>query len=73
MKIRCSTLGLMAALVAGGASALPITTGDVTATLEIRLGPFHYMVAALLLLTALVHLALAARAARSPATPQEPA
>lgn len=36
--------------------------GDETATLAIRLGPFHYMVATMLLLTALVHLALAWRA-----------
>lgn len=39
--------------------------GDVTATLEIRLGPFHFMVAAMLALTALVHLVLAWRAARA--------
>ena len=70
---------LTAAILAGAAwvvterAGRTMEYGDVTATLEIRLGPFHYMVAALLLLTALVHLALAARAARSPATPQEPA
>ena len=37
--------------------------GDITARLEIPLGPFHRMVAAMLLLTALVHLVLAAREA----------
>jgi hypothetical protein len=35
--------------------------GDVTARLEIRLGPFHQMVAAMLLITALVHVALIVR------------
>jgi heme A synthase len=47
--------------------------GDITARLEIGLGPFHRMVAAMLLLTALVHLGFALRDARraaagSPAT-----
>jgi TRAP-type C4-dicarboxylate transport system permease small subunit len=41
--------------------------GDVTATLEIRLEPYHRMVALLLAVTALVHLALALRhALRAP-------
>lgn len=40
--------------------------GDVTATLEIRLGPFHYMVAVLLAVTALAHAWLAWRADRGP-------
>lgn len=42
--------------------------GDVTATLEIRLAPFHQMVAAMLLITALVHLALAVRPPRPQGT-----
>jgi len=37
--------------------------GDVTARLEIHLGPFHQVVAAMLVLTAAVHLVLAVRAA----------
>ena len=37
--------------------------GDVTARLEIHLGPFHQLVAAMLVLTAAVHLVLAVRAA----------
>lgn len=41
--------------------------GDVTATLEIRLEPYHRMVALLLAVTVLVHLALALRhALRAP-------
>jgi TRAP-type C4-dicarboxylate transport system permease small subunit len=48
--------------------------GDVTATLEIRLEPFHRMVAVMLAATALVHLALALRhALRPPASPPAPA
>lgn len=46
--------------------------GDVTARLEIHLGPFHQFVAAMLVLTAAIHLVLAARAVVSyprPATP----
>lgn len=39
--------------------------GDQTATLEIRLAPFHHMVAVLLAVTALVHAVLAWRAARA--------
>jgi TRAP-type transport system small permease protein len=45
--------------------------GDTTATLEIRLGPFHVMVAVLLALTALLHVWLAWRALRPPG-PSEP-
>ena len=37
--------------------------GDVTARLEIHLGPFHQLVAAMLVLTAAVHLVMAVRAA----------
>ena len=47
--------------------------GDVTARLEIKLGPFHQMIAAMLLLTALVHLVLAWRDARHPPEPHLPA
>jgi heme A synthase len=45
--------------------------GDVTARLEIRLGPFHQMVAAMLLITALVHVALIVREWRHRADPAQ--
>jgi TRAP-type C4-dicarboxylate transport system permease small subunit len=38
--------------------------GDITSVLEIRLAPFHQMVAVMLVLTALAHLWLAIQAAR---------
>jgi TRAP-type C4-dicarboxylate transport system permease small subunit len=38
--------------------------GDTTSSLEIRLAPFHYLVAVMLVLTALVHAWLAWRAGR---------
>jgi TRAP-type C4-dicarboxylate transport system permease small subunit len=44
--------------------------GDVTSALEIRLSPFHELVAVMLALTALIHLVLAWRDARRPPTPQ---
>lgn len=62
--------GLTAFIFAGASvvvalrAARTMEFGDVTATLEIRLGPFHYVVAAMLLLTAFIHFALAWRAAR---------
>jgi TRAP-type C4-dicarboxylate transport system permease small subunit len=43
--------------------------GDTTSALEIRLGPFHYLVAVMLALTALTHAWLAWRAGRSGPTP----
>jgi hypothetical protein len=46
--------------------------GDVTARLEIHLGPFHQVVAAMLVLTAAVHLVLAVRAATSGTGPSLP-
>ena len=53
------------AFVFGGAAWLvwvrsdrTYSMGDVTARLEIALGPFHRMVAAMLLITALIHLAM---------------
>jgi TRAP-type C4-dicarboxylate transport system permease small subunit len=46
--------------------------GDTTSALELRLAPYHYMVAALLAVTALVHAWLALRAA-SASEPQEAA
>jgi len=45
--------------------------GDVTARLEIGLGPFHRMVAAMLLITALVHVALIVREWRRRADPAQ--
>ena len=42
-------------------SARTYAMGDVTARLEIGLGPFHRLVAAMLLITAVVHLALIVR------------
>lgn len=45
--------------------------GDVTARLEIGLGPFHRLVALMLLLTALVHLALIVREWRHRADPAQ--
>lgn len=44
-----------------GKAARTYAMGDVTARLEIGLGPFHRMVAVMLLFTALVHLALIVR------------
>jgi TRAP-type C4-dicarboxylate transport system permease small subunit len=41
--------------------------GDTTARLEIRLGPFHWMIAVMLVVTALAHLWLAWRSAPSQA------
>ena len=46
--------------------------GDVTARLEIHLGPFHQFVAAMLVLTAVIHLLLAARAVVSSPRPVTP-
>ena len=65
-----SLASLVTGLVFGGAAWLvwrrsvrTFEMGDITARLEIPLGPFHRMVAATLLITALVHLGLAAREA----------
>lgn len=46
--------------------------GDVTARLEIHLGPFHQLVAAMLLLTAAIHLVLAVHAALFSSRPAGP-
>jgi TRAP-type C4-dicarboxylate transport system permease small subunit len=58
----------VSAVVFGGAAWLvwvksgrTYSMGDMTARLEIGLGPFHRLVAVMLLLTALVHLALIVR------------
>lgn len=59
--------GVSAAVFGGAAwlvwvkSGRTYSMGDVTARLEIGLGPFHRLVAAMLLFTALVHLALILR------------
>jgi TRAP-type C4-dicarboxylate transport system permease small subunit len=45
--------------------------GDVTARLEIGLGPFHRLVAVMLLLTALIHLALIVREWRHRSEPAQ--
>ncbi|MEO5698360.1 MAG: TRAP transporter small permease, partial [Burkholderiaceae bacterium] len=58
---------LGASWVVSQRAARTLEYGDVTATLGIRLGPFHYLVAAMLALTALVHAWLAWRARRTPA------
>ncbi len=62
--------GLTALILFGAAwvvtqrAARSLAYGDTTATLEISLWPFHYMVAAMLLVTALVHAWLTWRDAR---------
>ena len=62
---RAISHGLTAAIVLAGAVVVyhravrTMEYGDTTATLVIRLGPFHYMVAAMLVVTALVHVYLA--------------
>jgi TRAP-type C4-dicarboxylate transport system permease small subunit len=68
----------VAAAIFGGASWLvwvksgrTYSMGDVTARLEIGLGPFHRLVAVMLLLTALVHLALIVREWRDRSDPAE--
>jgi TRAP-type C4-dicarboxylate transport system permease small subunit len=53
-----------AAWMVWGRADRTATMGDVTATLEIHLEPYHRMAAVLLAVTALVHLALALRHAR---------
>ncbi len=58
--ITCLLL-LGGAWVVGGRAARTTEYGDVTAQLEIPLGPFHYFIAALLLITAAVHFVLFAR------------
>lgn len=64
----------LTALVMGGAAWVvylraqrTMEFGDETATLGIRVGPFHYMVATMLALTAVVHLVLAWQARRGDA------
>jgi len=68
----------VAAAIFGGAAWLvwvrsvrTYSMGDVTARLEIGLGPFHRMVAAMLLITALVHVALIVREWRRRADPAQ--
>ena len=39
--------------------------GDITATLEIKLWPFQYLIAVMLVVTGVVHIWLATRAARA--------
>lgn len=59
---------LMALILFGAAwvvavrAARTLEFGDVTATLGIRLGPFHYLVALMLAITAIVHAWMAWRA-----------
>ena len=55
---------LGAAWVVAIRAARTMEFGDTTARLEIRLGPFHGMIAAMLVVTALMHVVLAWRAAR---------
>ena len=68
----------VSAVIFGGAAWLvwvrsvrTYSMGDVTARLEIGLGPFHQMVAAMLLITALVHVALIVREWRHRADPAQ--
>jgi TRAP-type C4-dicarboxylate transport system permease small subunit len=75
LTLQQSLANLLTGLVFGAAfwlvwqrSVRTYEMGDITARLEIPLGPFHRMVAAMLLLTALVHLVLAARDAMRAAT-----
>lgn len=60
-----------AAWLVWGKSARTYSMGDMTARLEIGLGPFHRMVALMLVLTALVHLALIVREWRHRADPAQ--
>lgn len=55
---------LGAAWVVSLRAARTMEYGDVTATLEIRLGPFHYLVAVMLAVTAMAHAWEAWRARR---------
>jgi TRAP-type C4-dicarboxylate transport system permease small subunit len=61
-NLGCAALLLAAAWLVWQRAARTLADGDVTAQLRVPLGPFHYAVAVLLLLTALMHLVLAARA-----------
>jgi TRAP-type C4-dicarboxylate transport system permease small subunit len=77
LTLQQSLANLLTGLVFGAAAWLvwrrsvrTFEMGDITARLEIPLGPFHRMVAAMLLLTALVHLMLAAREAMRAASGQ---
>lgn len=56
-----SLLLLGGAWVVADRAARTTEYGDVTSQLEIPLGPFHYLIAALLLVTAVVHFVLFAR------------
>jgi TRAP-type C4-dicarboxylate transport system permease small subunit len=61
-NLACSVLLLGASWLVFQRAARTLGEGDVTAQLRIPLAPFHYALAALLLVTALVHLFLALRA-----------
>jgi len=54
-----------AAWVVTQRAARTMEYGDTTSVLEIRLGPFHYLIAVMLLITALAHAWLAWRGARA--------
>jgi TRAP-type C4-dicarboxylate transport system permease small subunit len=54
----CAALLLGAAWLVWGRAARTAEQGDITAQLQIGIAPFQYMAAALLLLTALMHLVL---------------
>jgi TRAP-type C4-dicarboxylate transport system permease small subunit len=55
-----------ASWVVHGRAQRTMEYGDTTATLEIRLGPFHHLIAVMLVVTALVHAWLAWRSLRKP-------
>lgn len=65
---------LTALILFGGAwivserAARTVEYGDITATLEIKLWPFQYLIAVMLVVTAVVHVALALRAAQADET-----
>ena len=62
-NLACVALLMPAAWLVWQRAGRTLSDGDVTAQLGITVAPFQYAVALLLLLTALVHLILAARAA----------
>lgn len=67
---RCLSHALTAVIFIGATYVVAVRAmrtmeyGDVTATLEIRLGPFHYLIACMLAVTALIHVWLAWRDGR---------
>ena len=78
LHLQMALAHVVAAAVFGGAAWLvwgradrTYSMGDVTARLEIGLGPFHRLVAVMLLITAVVHLALIVREWRHRSDPAQ--